>query len=185
MADHEMDLPRWRESAAERAIRRLSTEVGPALRQARTLEEEIRALVRPLEPRARQWVLARWGVTQWPAPTLTVLGRHGGVGAERVRQVLALATYQLAVAAAHNGGLTRWTRLRDHLVASGVPLDSDALAAVRLGDLTHALGFRVARQSLRVLPALVKAGVLAAPDATPERPHSESAVIHSPEVIDS
>jgi len=122
---------------------KLSPQILNAVARATTLNDEIRGLIAGVDPRNAQALLARWGLTEWPPPTLEQIGARLGITRERVRQVvtgqelrlqgsglkLPIASAIIGVLEAHGGALST-VQLLSAAAEAGIHADADSLRAM-------------------------------------------------------
>lgn len=122
---------------------KVSPQVLNAVASATTLNEEIRGLVSDVSPRNAGALLSRWGLTEWPPPTLEQIGTGLKITRERVRQVvtahelrlresglrLPIASAVIAVLESRGGALST-SQLLAATAEAGVQVDANSLRAM-------------------------------------------------------
>jgi hypothetical protein len=122
---------------------------------SQTLDDEIQSLVAPLNDRAKDLILRRWGYKEWPVPTLEFLGETNGITRERVRQIVTGHNDLLAdLAATAKVRISIASRI-SALVGDGLGVPLETLRS-RITDA----GIVAKDDALRTLPFLSELGLL-------------------------
>lgn len=130
----------------------LPIEVIVALMHAKSVDDEIRALLADLDERNRALILARWGYGAHGARTLEDVGAAFGITRERARQIVATKESQLAASGVRLPLAS--TLVNDLDEAGGALPDADYHVLLRYGQVA------VSAAAIRMLPQLFALGLV-------------------------